>query len=83
MMSSPHARAILYSVIVALGGLIFGLDAVLISGGVDQIREEFGLSDWWLGFAVSAPGFGVLVALLLTTGFPYCIASRIGNPKPS
>lgn len=66
MMSSPHARAIVYSVIVALGGLIFGLDAVLISGGVDQIREEFGLSDWWLGFAVSAPGFGVLVALLLT-----------------
>lgn len=65
-MVSSNYRAVVYSVIVALGGLIFGLDAVLISGGVDQIREEFSLSDWGLGFVVSAPGLGVLFALLAT-----------------
>lgn len=65
-MAKPYARAIVYSVIVALGGLIFGLDAVLISGGVDQIRSEFGLTDRGLGFVVSAPGLGVLFALLVT-----------------
>ncbi len=65
-MSQSHTRAIAYSTIVALGGLIFGLDAVLISGGVDQIRKEFSLSDWGLGFIVSSPGLGVLFALLVT-----------------
>lgn len=65
-MSQTRNRAIAYSTIVALGGLIFGLDAVLISGGVDQIRQEFSLSDLGLGFVVSAPGLGVLFALLAT-----------------
>lgn len=65
-MNQSRTPAIAYSAIVALGGLIFGLDAVLISGGVDLIREEFSLSDWGLGFVVSSPGLGVLFALLVT-----------------
>ncbi|TWT40669.1 MFS transporter [Botrimarina hoheduenensis] len=68
-MAPSNSRAIVYSAIVALGGLIFGLDAVLISGGVDLIREEFSLSDWGLGFVVSSPGLGVLFALLATGWF--------------
>lgn len=56
-------NAFTYATIVAMGGFVFGLDAALISGTVKFITQEFGLSDWQLGTAVSAPGLGVLVAL--------------------
>lgn len=59
-----HQRnAFTYATIVAMGGFVFGLDAALISGTIKFITQEFGLSDWQLGTAVSAPGLGVLVAL--------------------
>ncbi|GEA13203.1 MFS transporter [Alteromonas sp. KUL49] len=62
-----NTRQIIASaIIVALGGFIFGLDAALISGTVKFITLEFGLSDLEVGAVVSAPGFGVLFALLVT-----------------
>lgn len=64
-MSSPTNRSIRAAFIVALGGLIFGLDAVLISGGNASIRSEFQLTDSQLGWVVSAAGWGVLPALLI------------------
>lgn len=54
------------AIIVALGGFIFGLDAALISGTVKFITTEFQLTDLQIGAVVSAPGFGVLFALLVT-----------------
>ena len=62
-MSSYQRNAFKYATIVAMGGFVFGLDAALISGTVKFITQEFGLSDWQLGTAVSAPGLGVLIAL--------------------
>ncbi|WNJ20569.1 MFS transporter [Pontibacter sp. G13] len=56
-------NAYLFSIIVAMGGFVFGLDAALISGTVNFIVQEFGLSDIELGTVVSAPGLGVLIAL--------------------
>ncbi|PHN94058.1 MFS transporter [Maribacter sp. 6B07] len=56
-------RAFTYAIIVAIGGFIFGLDAALISGTVNFITNEFGLTDLELGTAVSAPALGVLLAL--------------------
>lgn len=58
-------NAFTYATIVAMGGFVFGLDAALISGTVKFITQEFGLTDWQLGTAVSAPGLGVLLALPL------------------
>ncbi len=58
-------RSVRAAFIVALGGLIFGLDAVLISGGNASIRSEFQLTDSQLGWVVSAAGWGVLPALLV------------------
>ncbi|WP_078086126.1 sugar porter family MFS transporter [Microbulbifer mangrovi] len=52
--------------IVAFGGFIFGLDAALISGTVRFITAEFTLSDLQVGTVVSAPGFGVIFALMVT-----------------
>lgn len=62
-MQNFKRNAFLYSTIVAMGGFVFGLDAALISGTVNFIQAEFGLSDLQLGVAVSAPGLGVLLAL--------------------
>ncbi len=62
-MNTHRKNAFTYSTIVAIGGLIFGLDAALISGTVNFIVQEFGLSELQLGMAVSAPGLGVLIAL--------------------
>ncbi|MEM8525766.1 MAG: MFS transporter [Bacteroidota bacterium] len=58
-------NAFRYAAIVAFGGFIFGLDAALISGAVRFITIEFNLSDLEIGTVVSAPGFGVLFALLV------------------
>ncbi len=66
-----------FAAIVAFGGLIFGLDAALISGTTRFISSEFGLSDLQLGTVVGAPGFGVLFALMATG--PICDA--LGRKK--
>ncbi len=55
-----------FAAIVAFGGFIFGLDAALISGTVRFITAEFTLSDLQVGTVVSAPGFGVIFALMVT-----------------
>ncbi|MDQ8180299.1 MFS transporter [Pelagicoccus sp. SDUM812005] len=60
-----------------MGGLIFGLDAALIAGTVDAITKEFSLSSLELGTAVSAPAWGVLVAL----PFMGIICNNFGRKK--
>lgn len=62
-MSKTERSAFIFATIVAMGGFVFGIDAAIISGTVNFISQEFGLNDIQLGMAVSAPGFGVLVAL--------------------
>ena len=57
---SPSLRSTL---IVALGGFIFGFDASVISGAVGFIDLAFGLSDWQQGFVVSSPTLGALIAM--------------------
>ncbi|GAA4235332.1 hypothetical protein GCM10022291_16910 [Postechiella marina] len=63
-MSSYKKNAYIYSTIVAMGGFVFGLDAALISGTTSYITKEFSLSTMQLGLVVSAPAWGVLLALL-------------------
>ncbi|OEJ99028.1 MFS transporter [Flavivirga aquatica] len=65
-MGSYKKNAFIYAVIVALGSFVFGLDAVLISGGFKFITQEFNLTPSQVGLIGSAPGIGVLIALPLT-----------------
>ena len=58
-------NAFRYAMIVAFGGFVFGLDAAIISGTVKFITAEFQLSNLQVGTVVSAPGFGVIIALLV------------------
>lgn len=72
------SHSVLYcALVVALGGFIFGLDAALISGTVRFVTTEFDLTDLQIGTVVSAPGFGVIFALMIT-GF---ICDKIGRKK--
>ena len=51
-------RVLLISAAAALGGFLFGYDTAVINGAVDAIRNEFGLSAWATGFAVSCALIG-------------------------
>lgn len=76
MIRSTHL-AITYSIIVSLGGFLFGFDASVISGVVGMVTEQFGLTPWQQGLVVSAPSLAGIVASL-TIG---PLADRIGR-KP-
>ncbi|WP_371187909.1 sugar porter family MFS transporter [Thalassotalea maritima] len=55
---------LLYTIIVSLGGFIFGFDASVISGTANYLTNEFQLDDIQLGFVFSAPTLGAIIATL-------------------
>lgn len=59
--ASPTLR---YTLIVSLGGFIFGFDASVISGAIGFIANDFELSAWQQGFVVSSPTLGGIIATL-------------------
>lgn len=71
-----NSRALVYALIVSLGGFIFGFDASVISGAVGFIVIEFDLTTWQQGLVVSAPTLG---AILSMTAGP--IADAVGRKK--
>ena len=70
-------RVIGYSVIVALGGLLFGLDTAVISGAEQSIQALYKLPDFWQGFTVAIAIIGA-VAGAFSAGFP---SERFGRKK--
>ncbi len=76
-MESQTRNAFIYATIVSMGGFVFGLDAALISGGVDMIKAEFQLTAEQLGTAVASPALGVLLAL----PFASYVCNRFGRKK--
>ena len=63
-MSSNNNYTLYCASIISLGGFLFGFDASVISGVVPFVSQEFGLSDWQLGWVVSSPTLGGVVAAL-------------------
>ena len=63
-MTKTDRTALFYASVIALGGFLFGFDAVVISGVVPFITPEFGLNEWWVGAVVSAPSFAAIAAAL-------------------
>jgi sugar porter (SP) family MFS transporter len=75
---SPQTRhTLLIACIVSLGGFVFGFDASVISGVVGYVRQAFDLSDLELGFVVSAPTLGAVIAALLSGP----VSDKIGRKK--
>lgn len=61
--------------IVSLGGFVFGYDVVVISGVTGAVTAQFGLSDWQIGWVVSAPTLSAMFACL-AAGF---LSDRFGR----
>ncbi|MCI2283906.1 MFS transporter [Colwellia sp. MSW7] len=64
-MHQSNHKAFLYAFIVSIGGFIFGLDIMLISGTFEYTTIEFGLTAIQKGNIGAAPGYGALVALIV------------------
>ena len=64
MARANNSYTVLISLVVALGGFVWGFDATVISGAVPFIKKYFQLTgehgDFLLGLAVSCLGWGVL-----------------------
>lgn len=81
--TAPQARlrgrspVILFSVVAAIGGFLFGFDTAIINGAVDPIEESFHLTSVGIGVVVSITLFGAAVGAF-STGW---IADRIGRPR--
>ncbi len=76
-MPRSERNAFFYSLIVAFGGFVFGLDLVLIAGTFQYTEVQFGLSAGQKGLIASGPGWGALIGLL----FAGSICDRVGRKK--
>lgn len=70
-------RVVAYAIIVALGGLLFGLDTAVISGAEQTVQQLYRLTNFWHGFTVAIAIIGA-VAGAFSAGVP---AERYGRKK--
>jgi len=61
----PNAKLIKATLTGALGGLLFGFDIVVISGVVDSVVRQFGLSDFDKGLTVALSPIGTVLGCFL------------------
>ena len=54
-----------WSLVVALGGFLFGFDTAVISGAEKNIQELFQLDSFWHGFTISSALIGTVTGALL------------------
>ncbi|MEJ2593671.1 MAG: sugar porter family MFS transporter [bacterium] len=60
-----HGFVFRNAIIAALGGLLFGFDTAVISGGEKAIQLYFGLDGFWHGFTVAIALIGTVFGALL------------------
>ncbi|MGV3658311.1 MAG: sugar porter family MFS transporter, partial [Chitinophagaceae bacterium] len=72
-----NKKLVLWSIVVALGGLLFGIDVAVISGAEQEIKRIWNLSDVTHGVAIGMALYGTVIGAL-TGGFP---AARLGRKK--
>ncbi|MGV6806766.1 MAG: MFS transporter [bacterium] len=63
MSESSTGKILFLSIVVSLGGFLFGYDAAVISGVVGFIVSEFQLNAWQTGFVVAAPSMTAIAAI--------------------
>jgi MFS transporter, SP family, sugar:H+ symporter len=75
--SGAVGKAVLISVVAAIGGFLFGFDTAVINGAVDSIRSYFHLGALALGFTVAVALLGSAVG----AWFAGPIADRVGRVR--
>ena len=58
-------RSYLWSIclVATLGGLLFGYDTAVISGGIGFLKQHFALNDWQEGWAASSALLGCVIGV--------------------
>ncbi|MBN2174891.1 MAG: sugar porter family MFS transporter [Bacteroidales bacterium] len=64
-----NSKVLRWSLIVALGGFLFGFDTAVISGVEKSIQQLFNLNSSWHGFTISSALIGTVIGAL-TAGKP-------------
>ena len=77
MKNNSLVKVFTWSIIVALGGFLFGFDTAVISGVEKQIQELFSLTSFMHGFTIASALIGTVIGALIA-GRP---ADRFGR-KP-
>lgn len=72
-----NKKLIFWSITVALGGLLFGIDVAVISGAEQTIQKLWGLSDILHGQAIASALYGTVIGALFG-GIP---AEKYGRKK--
>lgn len=60
-----NTKVLFWSLIVALGGFLFGFDTAVISGVEKHIQELFLLTPFWHGFTISSALIGTVIGALV------------------
>lgn len=66
MKSNSGNKVFTWSIIVALGGFLFGFDTAVISGAEKQIQDLFHLSSFMHGFTISSALIGTVAGALIS-----------------
>ena len=75
--TSFNARILGISLTAALGGFLFGFDTAVINGAIDAMSEDFGISGFLQGFAVSS----ALLGCVAGAWFAGPLAARQGRVR--
>jgi MFS transporter, SP family, arabinose:H+ symporter len=66
MQNKSNHKVLTWSIIVALGGFLFGFDTAVISGVEKHIQELFQLSSFLHGFTISSALIGTVMGALIS-----------------
>jgi len=58
-------KLILYTLVAAIGGLLFGFDTAVINGAMPFFTSHFQLSDAIIGWTVSSALYGCILGAIL------------------
>jgi SP family sugar:H+ symporter-like MFS transporter len=75
--TSTTGKAVLISIVAAIGGFLFGFDTAVINGAVDAIRSRFDLGPLALGLTVAI----ALLGSAIGAWFAGAAADRIGRVR--